>query len=130
MKETTKDWLLSARDDLKTIELLIIQPELTNIVAFHAQQAIEKSLKAVIEELDIQFVKTHNLKTLLSIITIDINFNQNMITELDQLYIDSRYPGDMGLMPQGKPTLEDATNYYKEAEFIHNEIHNILLKIQ
>jgi HEPN domain-containing protein len=128
MKKATKDWLLAAQDDLKSIELLIIHPELTNIVAFHAQQAIEKSLKAAMEEYDIIFIKTHNLKTLLSLIKIDICFNQNIISELDQLYIDSRYPGDMGLMPEGKPTQEDASNYYKEAECIYEEILKIVAK--
>jgi len=31
---------------------------------------------------------------------------------LDELYIDSRYPGDMGLLPHGKPSLEDAQEFY------------------
>ena len=30
-------------------------------------------------------------------------------------YIDSRYPGDMGLLPYGKPTLEDAKEFHEFA---------------
>jgi HEPN domain-containing protein len=35
-----------------------------------------------------------------------------MLSMLDELYIDSRYPGDMGLLPHGKPSLEDAQEFY------------------
>ncbi len=28
-----------------------------------------------------------------------------MVAMLDKLYIDARYPGDLGLLPTGKPTL-------------------------
>ena len=38
------------------------------MVAFHAQQAIEKSLKAVIEEFDLGFIKTHQLERLFEIV--------------------------------------------------------------
>ena len=53
MKATTAEWIARAADDLKAAEGLIAQPELTNIVAFHAQQAVEKALKAAIEEQDL-----------------------------------------------------------------------------
>ncbi|MBP6440073.1 MAG: HEPN domain-containing protein [Caldilineaceae bacterium] len=53
MKATTAEWLARAADDLKAAEVLIAQPDLTNIVAFHAQQAVEKALKAAIEEQDL-----------------------------------------------------------------------------
>ena len=46
---------------------------------------------------------------------IQISFNELIISELDRLYIDARYPGDMGLMPHGKPTLEEAKIYFQEA---------------
>ena len=50
MKKITNDWLLSAESDIQIIEKIIDQKELTHQVAFHAQQAIEKSFKAIIEE--------------------------------------------------------------------------------
>jgi len=34
------------------------------MVAFHAQQAIENSLKAIIDEFDLGFVKTHQIERL------------------------------------------------------------------
>ena len=65
MKQLIREWLNAAGDDLITIENLLDNPILTNIVAFHSQQAIEKSIKAIIEEFGIVFAKTHNLQTLL-----------------------------------------------------------------
>lgn len=117
MKQSTREWLNAAGDDLITIENLLDNPILTNVIAFHAQQAIEKSLKAIIEENGLVFIKTHNLQSLFlkieEIIPFDVN--ERIIAELDRLYLDSRYPGDFGLMPYGKPTLEEAEIYFREA---------------
>jgi HEPN domain-containing protein len=63
MKQLTREWLNAAGDDLITIEYLLDNPVLTNIIAFHSQQAIEKSIKAIIEEIGIIFTKTHNLQS-------------------------------------------------------------------
>lgn len=117
MKQLTREWLKAAGDDLIAIESLIDNPILTNIVAFHSQQAIEKSLKAIIEEFDIAFIKTHSIQTLFLKIENILSFSVNelIVSELDRLYLDSRYPGDFGLMPFGKPTLEEAEMYYQEA---------------
>jgi len=46
-KDAAKEWIKSALDDLITIKEIIDNPFITNIVAFHAQQCIEKSLKAI-----------------------------------------------------------------------------------
>ena len=50
MREITKNWLEAASLDLESITLILENDRLTGHVAFHAQQAIEKSLKALIEE--------------------------------------------------------------------------------
>lgn len=55
MKLVTKEWLDFALTDLKNCEKIVEDKFLTNIVAFHSQQAIEKCLKAVIEEYEIEF---------------------------------------------------------------------------
>lgn len=52
MKAITGEWLERAKDDLYAAEILLQHPELTNMVAFHAQQVVEKSLKAILEEAD------------------------------------------------------------------------------
>ncbi len=50
MKQITKDWLDASSTDIESIGCLISNERLTGHVAFHAQQAIEKALKALIEE--------------------------------------------------------------------------------
>jgi HEPN domain-containing protein len=129
MKQLTREWLNAAGDDLITIEYLLDNPVLTNIIAFHSQQAIEKSIKAIIEEIGITFTKTHNLQSLLIKIeeVIPLSVNELIISELDRLYIDARYPGDMGLMPFGKPSPEEALKYYQEAVKIKKQIESFLL---
>jgi len=129
MKQLTREWLNSAGDDLLTIENILDNPNLTNIVAFHSQQAIEKSIKAIVEEFNIVSIKTHNLESLLIKIenVISISVNELIISELDRLYIDARYPGDLGLMPDGKPTLVEAKIYYQEAQKIIRQVEIFLL---
>jgi len=130
MNELTKEWLARANDDIETIKEIIDNPELTNIAAFHAQQAIEKSLKAVIEEFKIGFIKIHNLEKLFALINnyLQIEINLELVKKLDALYIDSRYPSEFGILPYGKPTVEDATEFYKFAKRVVSEISNFLMK--
>jgi len=60
MKKQTEYWLNSAWDDLCVIQEIIRNETLTHMVAFHAQQAIEKSMKAVLEEKESNVPKIHN----------------------------------------------------------------------
>jgi HEPN domain-containing protein len=51
--------------DLRAAEhLLVAQPPLTGLALFHAQQAVEKTLKAFLSWHDIPFRKTHDLSVL------------------------------------------------------------------
>jgi len=59
MREITKEWLDSAGLDLENIRHIIQNDRLTGHVAFHAQQTIEKSLKASIEEYGGKVPKIH-----------------------------------------------------------------------
>ena len=129
MKKTTTDWLKSADNDLKTIEKIIDDDDLTAISAFHAQQAIEKSFKAIIEEYDISFIRTHDLEVLYNRIEERINFNVNLelLRKMDEIYISSRYPSDFGLMPYGNPTIKDIQTFFSFAKKIHR---NILLLLK
>lgn len=61
MKTTSEQWLAAAEDDLRVIARIAADPRLTHMVAFHCQQCIEKTLKAVIEEYAMGHVRIHNL---------------------------------------------------------------------
>ena len=113
MKKPTEEWFNSAESDLLLIREISLNENLTHLSAFHAQQAIEKAFKAVIEEFDLGFVKTHSLEVLYNIIKdrILLKPDYDLLIILDQLYIDSRYPGEMGLLPNGKPTLKESKKF-------------------
>ena len=87
MKTATADWLKSARTDLYTIDVIRDKPQLTPIVAFHAQQCVEKCLKALLEEFTIEVRKTHNLLTLKNAVECKhpIDLNDDMLSLLNKL---------------------------------------------
>jgi len=120
------EWLKAALLDLKSIEKIIDDEFLTPIAAFHTQQAVEKSLKAIIEYEKIEISKTHNLKRLYKKIEHIIELDENRLDFINELYIDSRYPGDMRLLPYGKPTLEDAREFYEFAQSVFDKVCEIL----
>jgi len=62
-----KNWLFRANKDIAVIENLSgSEPELyASTICFHAQQAVEKFLKAFLVYYDIDFPKTHDLDFLL-----------------------------------------------------------------
>lgn len=119
----TKEWLRAALDDLIVIEKIVDDPHITNMSAFHAQQAVEKSIKALLEYHKQAPLKKHDLITLKAkakeYIQID---DEDILEDLNTLYIESRYPGSLGLLPYGKPTLEDAQRFCSFAEKIFQQV--------
>lgn len=66
--EWVKAWLLKAQQDLSVAERLLRQPPVfPDIVAFHAQQAVEKALKAYLAFHETEFEKAHTIRYLLDI---------------------------------------------------------------
>ena len=61
MKKQAESWLQAATSDLRVIKEIIEKEDLTNMVAFYSEQAIEKCFKAVLEEYQHTIPKTHNL---------------------------------------------------------------------
>ena len=124
MRQITKAWFDRALDDLNAIELLLQEPHLTNIASFHAQQAVEKSLKAVIEEFEIGLVKTHNLSHLYQLVKphYDIIDDIDTLEQLDTIYIESRYPNEIGLLPHGKPSSDEAVHFYNFAKVVYETL--------
>ena len=112
-----KEWFKSAYGDIRNIEYILEDEHLTHIVAFHSQQAVEKILKAILEFEKKNIPKTHKLSNLVSKIEMSIEIDEDMIEILDELYIESRYPTELGLLPDGKPTVTDAKAYYT---FVNN----------
>ncbi len=67
--------------------------------------------------------KIHSLSKLFKLCDNDLeNKNFDLVSILDSLYIESRYPGDMGLLPYGNPTIEDAKEFYEFALSFFQEV--------
>ncbi len=121
MKDTTKQWLNLVETDLRTCEKLLDDDFLTNVVAFHAQQVIEKCFKAIIEEQGLQLPRVHTVARLYGSIQNIIAFavDGQMLQITDTVYTTTRYPSDLGLIPEGKPSKELAIQLYEFAKYIY-----------
>ena len=120
--------LTHSDDDINTIKAIIDDESLTHIVAFHSQQCIEKSFKAMVDEFELTSQKIHNLITLNETISsvYQFDFDEDKLGLLNKLYLDSRYPGDLGLLPNGKPSIEVAKGFQKLAKEIYERINTLI----
>ena len=130
MKKQAENWLEAAYDDLKTIKKIQEDESLTNVMAFHAEQAIEKTLKAVLEEYESKVPKVHNVIKLKELTEkyIELEIDRDLLTQINEIYIETRYPSDLGLIPTGKPTIETARIYTNFAENIYNIVKKKMIK--
>ena len=123
MKPQVKKWLEFAGIDLLSAEKLLSDERVTQSAAFHCHQAIEKSLKALLEELGIKIPRIHDLERLYGIMIendIELNINLDVLDQINDVYIDSRYPTDVGLIPAGTPSIKKVEDFYKLAKSIKN----------
>jgi len=93
-----QQWVLKAEHDLPTANLTMKagQAAPTDTICFHAQQCVEKYLKALLAWHGIDSPKTHNLKTLLAALPGRVHpdvtiAEQERLTEFATV---TRYPGD------------------------------------
>lgn len=128
MNFMTGEWFKAAQMDLMTIEEIKDNEHLTTIIAFHSQQCIEKVFKAVIEEYDLGEYKIHSLIKLRTIVAgvLPLQFDEDVLGLINQLYIESRYPGDLGLLPTGRPSVKQAQIFYETARQIYDDVKQFL----
>lgn len=128
MKQITRDWLEAAALDIESIGYLLQNERLTGHVAFLSQQAIEKSLKPLIEEKGERIPRIHSLSKLFDLCSplLDFQLDETLVIALDSLYIESRYPGEFGLLPNGKPTTKQSHLFFDFSKDIYNTVSYIL----
>ena len=117
MKKFVEDWLAYADEDLIAADVLN-DNSLTNAVAFHCQQAIEKYFKAFLIENDILFPRIHNLIRLYGMIqeVKDLEIDDEKLDVINGVYTNTRYPGEFGLMPDALPSHEQAKDFIEFAQ--------------
>ena len=127
MSQISQQWLESAQADLFVIDEIISKDYLTHMVAFHCQQSVEKSLKSLLEHFGQRVPKIHTINRLSKLTKRFINLdNGRIINLLDELYTESRYPGDFGLLPNGKPTLKEAQEIFDFAKKVYKRVRGIV----
>lgn len=89
-------WMEKAVADLEMARKLAEDDRFPDGVAFHAQQATEKAMKALLTKQGIEFSKTHNLARLQILIDdIDAEIGSRLVgvDELTPYAVTYRYPG-------------------------------------
>jgi HEPN domain-containing protein len=91
------DWLRHAWSDLELARVVRNSRILLEDLSFHAEQAAEKALKAVLIFKSIPFPKTHNIRTLLDLLPRDVIPTKEVkeAASLTDYAVLSRYPGDL-----------------------------------
>jgi len=90
MREETKKWLDKAKDDLRKAKDNF-KIENYDLTSFLCQQAVEKSLKAILIERTKKFPKIHDLVKLGELVGLDEKLLKNC-EKLSPVYIETRYP--------------------------------------
>ena len=90
------DWLRRARSDLSLASITLPRDVLYNELCFHAQQAVEKSIKAVLVHHRIEFHKAHDIDYLMTLLPPQVSTppEAEEIAGLTSYAVMFRYPGD------------------------------------
>ena len=97
IRRLVAEWIKKAHLDLSTTVRLSTEPEFRDIVVFHAQQAVEKYLKALLTRHQTEFPKTHVIRRLLLLLQPVEPALADALEEANWLSpfgVDIRYPAD------------------------------------
>jgi HEPN domain-containing protein len=94
--EVATRWLAYSESDLAVARGVDRPGVLTETLCFHAQQAAEKAVKAVLVAEGAEPPRTHDLEVLLAAVPGDvpIGFDRAGVAALTVYAVASRYPGD------------------------------------
>lgn len=93
---TPERWMQYAKADLAVAKRFPPEYGMFEPLCYHAQQAGEKALKAVLVKLGIDIPYTHNLQKLLDLLPAEIRRTPDvdMSGRLSALAVTTRYPGE------------------------------------
>jgi len=95
--DAPRRWLENARADLTLARVPLPPGGLYEHLCFHAHQAAEKSIKAVLLQLAIGFPYTHNLQALFDLLPAELSTPSHIFEAviLTPYAVATRYPGEM-----------------------------------
>lgn len=89
------EWLRHANSDLQLARIGHAPGVMLEELCFHAQQATEKAIKALLVLKSVDFGKTHNIDVLLELLPPDISIPSAVekSVALTKYAVETRYPG-------------------------------------
>jgi len=97
MKRHTAQWVSKAEEDVQAArDMAGRSPPLRNLACFHCQQAAEKYLKALLQELGVAVPRTHDLKQVLDLLLprdATLAPLRRRAVSLTKYAVEYRYPG-------------------------------------
>lgn len=110
MKEVVVEWIRKAEADAGTAKREAAVKRATNwdAVCFHAQQAVEKYIKGLLQQNEIPFGKTHDLSILLGLALALFPEFEKLSDDLEWLSafaVEFRYPGEEAVEEDAKAAL-------------------------
>jgi HEPN domain-containing protein len=114
MNAATEEWVSKADGDYGSIrrEIGSLQDHNYDAACYHAQQAVEKYLKAWLQEQNVRFPRIHELLPLLNMCAqVDSDFRtlRRSLKLLDDFELRFRYPGDDATLADAESGLNAAT---------------------
>lgn len=126
MKKTTKQWISYAKEDLGISHNLFENTDYFKGCIYHCQQCMEKILKAMLIELDIKVIRTHNLDIIFNKLPKElkkqIEISKEELEAFNEIYLSSKYPTDIGQLPSSTPQKSDAKYFLDIAEKTLNQV--------
>jgi len=120
------EWVGKAENDLKAAVYVLQSGKgcPTDTVCFHAQQAAEKYLKALLTARGIAFPKTHNIRKLVEMLPgeTQLNLSEDEQDELTDYATGARYPG------WGEIALSDSRRALAIARRLRRDVRKLLPK--
>lgn len=97
-----RQWVAKAENDLQNAEHILTLGEAgpLDTVCFHAQQCVEKYIKALLCFYEIDFYRTHNITTLLALLPVHLQPELSVEEQarLNDYAVAVRYPDDYELV--------------------------------
>lgn len=93
-----RQWVEKAEHDLRNAEHTLTLKEDCpfDTVCFHAQQCVEKYLKALLLVHSVDFPRTHDLRVLMQLVSLhrELGLEMSEMVALNRYTVEARYPGD------------------------------------
>jgi HEPN domain-containing protein len=120
MKASTREWAAKAEEDF-AVACLLARPRKKPLwapVCFHAQQCVEKYLKARLNEASLPFHRTHDLEQLLNqALAVEPLWAafRTALKRLSDAAVVPRYPGGVFTKGEAQRALKTCKSFRKEA---------------